>query len=95
MQQPNVVIHSGIVETGTDEIELHSSYLHIEHHVVNNWNKQGILRTTKDSIWNWTYANYKQPNNQKTLKEAYAIYNRLNSKQIYAFLSVCLKLDIC
>ena len=29
MQQPNVVIHSGIVETGTDEIELHSSYLHI------------------------------------------------------------------
>ena len=29
MQQPNVVIHSGIVETGTDEIELYSSYLHI------------------------------------------------------------------
>ena len=29
MQQPNVVIHSGIVETGTDEIEMHSSYLHI------------------------------------------------------------------
>ena len=29
MQQPDVVIHSGIVETGTDEIELHSSYLHI------------------------------------------------------------------
>ena len=29
MQQPNVVIHSGIVETGTYEIELHSSYLHI------------------------------------------------------------------
>ena len=66
---------------------------HIEHHVVNNWNKQGILRTTKDSIRNWTYANYKQPNNQKTLKEAYASYNRLNSKQIYAFLSVCLKMD--
>ena len=30
MQQPNVVIHSGIVEIGTDEIELHSSYLHIQ-----------------------------------------------------------------
>ena len=29
MQQPNVVIHSGIVETVIDEIELHSSYLHI------------------------------------------------------------------
>ena len=29
MQQPNVVIHSAIVETGTNEIELHSSYLHI------------------------------------------------------------------
>ena len=29
MQQPNVVIHSGIVEIDTDEIELHSSYLHI------------------------------------------------------------------
>ena len=29
MQQPNVVIHGGIVETGTDEIELHNSYLHI------------------------------------------------------------------
>ena len=29
MQQPNVVIHSGIVETSIDEIELHSSYLHI------------------------------------------------------------------
>ena len=28
MQEPNVVIHSGIVETATDEIEL-SSYLHI------------------------------------------------------------------
>ena len=26
MQQPNVVIRSGIVETRTDEIELHSSY---------------------------------------------------------------------
>ena len=25
MQQPTVVIHSGIVETGIDEIELHSS----------------------------------------------------------------------
>ena len=84
MQQPNVVIHSGIVETGIDKIE---------HHVVNNWNKQGILRTTKDSISNWTYANYKQQNNQKTLKEAYASYNRLNSKQIYAFLSICFKLD--
>ena len=44
MQQPNVVIHSGIVEIGVDEIE------HIEHHVMNNWNKQGILRTTKDGI---------------------------------------------
>ena len=30
MEQPNVVIHSGIVETGSDEIELHSSHLHIE-----------------------------------------------------------------
>ena len=29
MQQPNVVIHGGIVETSTDEIERHSSYLHI------------------------------------------------------------------
>ena len=29
MQQPNAVIHSGIVETGSDEIELHISYLHI------------------------------------------------------------------
>ena len=29
MQQPNVVIHSGIVETGIDEIELRNSYLHI------------------------------------------------------------------
>ena len=29
MQQPNVVIRSGIVETGTVEIELHNSYLHI------------------------------------------------------------------
>ena len=29
MQQPNVVIHSGIVEIGTDEIELYTSYLHI------------------------------------------------------------------
>ena len=29
MQQPNVVIHSDIVETGIDEIELHNSYLHI------------------------------------------------------------------
>ena len=29
MQQPNVVIQSGIGETGIDEIELHSSYLHI------------------------------------------------------------------
>ena len=68
MQQPNVVIHSGIVETGIDEIELQFILAHIEHHVVHNLNKQGILRTTKDSIWNWTSANYKQPNNQKTLK---------------------------
>ena len=29
IQQSNVVIHSGIVETGADEIELQSSYLHI------------------------------------------------------------------
>ena len=29
MQQPNVVIPSGIVETSIDEIELHISYLHI------------------------------------------------------------------
>ena len=29
MQQPNVVIQSGIVETGSDDIELHSSYLYI------------------------------------------------------------------
>jgi hypothetical protein len=29
MQQPNVVFHSGIVETGINEIELLSSYLHI------------------------------------------------------------------
>ena len=35
MQQPNVVIHSGIVETGTAQFIL----AHIEHHVVNNWNK--------------------------------------------------------
>ena len=50
MQQPNVVIHCGIVETGTDEIEPQFILAHIEHHVVNNCNKQGILRTTKDSI---------------------------------------------
>ncbi len=36
MQQPNVVIHSGIVETGIDEIELHSLLAHIEYHIVNN-----------------------------------------------------------
>ena len=29
MEQPNVVIHSGIVGTGIDVIELHISYLHI------------------------------------------------------------------
>ena len=29
IEEPNVVIHSGIVETGTGEIELHSSYMHI------------------------------------------------------------------
>ena len=55
---------------------------------MNNWNKQGILRTTKDSNWNWTYANYKQPNNQKPLKEAYARYNRLNSKQIVIHIGI-------
>ena len=50
MQQPNIVIHSGIIETGTDEINAQFILAHIEHHVVNNWNKQGILQTTKDSI---------------------------------------------
>ena len=29
MQQPNVVIHIGIVETSINEIEVHNSYLHI------------------------------------------------------------------
>ena len=93
MQQPNVAIHSGIVETGIDEIELHSSYLHIEN--ITFWitgiNKAYYEQPKIAFEINWTYANYKQPNNQKTLKEAYASYNRLNNKQIYAFLSVCLK----
>jgi hypothetical protein len=61
---------------------------HIEHNIVNNWNKQGILRTTKDSNWNWTYANYNQPNNQKPLTEAYARYNRLNSNQIVIHIGI-------
>ncbi len=83
MQQPNVVIHSGIVETGTDEIELHSSYFHIKN--ITLW------------ITGINKAYYKQPkiefetehmlttNSQtikKPLKEAYASYNRLNNKQI-------------
>jgi hypothetical protein len=55
---------------------------------VYNWNKQGILWTTKDSNWNWTYANYKQPNKQKPLKEAYARYNRINSNQIVIHIGI-------